>query len=159
VILTVTDNAGLISSFSELVTVFEQAPGPTPKVVPAFPPYITILILVCISAALLGFVVVFRDHLRVMLFQGTPHPILSTRKSKATGGTDIGQILDALFLEMEKHKRPFNKDTLLDAYCDMIIENVEANANVRLPDLSITEVEKIVDECFHSKIGEKIDKM
>lgn len=159
VILTVTDNAGLISSFSELVTVFEQAPGPTPKVVPASPPYITILILVCISAALLGFVMVFRDPLRVMLFQRTPHPILSTRKSKATGSTDIGQILDALFLEIEKHKRPFNKDTLLDAYCDMIIENVEANANVRIPDLSITEVEKIVDECFHSKIGEKIDKM
>jgi hypothetical protein len=79
--------------------------------------------------------------------------------SSGTGSANIEQILDSLFLTIEDNALPLNKDTLLDAYCDLIIENVETNANVHVPDLSITEVEKIVDELFHSKVGEQIDKM
>jgi len=157
VTLTVTDNSGLTSSVSQLVIVTEPALGPTTGTA-ASPPYLTILILVCIIGAVLGFVVVFREPLRTMLFHRTPHPRRSI-VSSGTGSANIEQILDSLFLTIENNALPLNKDTLLDAYCDLIIENVEANAKVCVPDLSITEVEKIVDELFHSKIGETIDKM
>jgi hypothetical protein len=158
VTLTVTDSSGLTSSISQLVIVTEQALGPTTGAV-ASPPYLTILILVCIIGAVLGFVVVFREPLRTMLFHRTPHPRKRIILSSGTGSANIEQILDSLFLTIEDNALPLNKDTLLDAYCDLIIENVETNANVHVPDLSITEVEKIVDELFHSKVGEQIDKM
>jgi len=158
VTLTVTDNSGLTNSVSQFVVVSEQAPGATTEVVAFSPSYLTILILACIIGALLGFIVVFRDPLRAMLFQGTSYPSQSIVSSD-NGVAEIEQILDSLFLEMENNASPLSKDTLLGAYCDVIIENVEANAHVHLPGLSIADVERIVDERFHSKIGEKIDKM
>lgn len=157
VTLTVTDNSGLTNSISQFVVVSEQTPGATTEVVAFSPPYLTILILACIIGALIA-VVVFRDPLRTMLLQRTLHPSLSI-VSSGTGIVEIEHILDSLFLEMENNALPLSKDTLLGAYCDMIIENVEVNAHIHLPGLSIADVERIVDERFHSKIGEKIDKM
>jgi hypothetical protein len=115
--------------------------------------------LVGVLGALLVFVVVFRDQLRAMLFRGPPVPSASPASSSKTEIAEIEELLDALFLDMQKQAIPVSKESLLDAYCDLIIENVEANTDVQLPDLSIAKIEKIVDELFLSKVNEKIDGM
>jgi len=159
VTLTVTDDAGLTSSVTMVVTVSAQAPSPPPVEKVSSPSYVPLFALVGVLGALLVFVVVFRDQLRAMLFRGPPVPSASPASSSKTEIAEIEELLDALFLDMQKQAIPVSKESLLDAYCDLIIENVEANTDVQLPDLSIAKIEKIVDELFLSKVNEKIDGM
>jgi hypothetical protein len=159
VILTVTDDAGLTSTVTMVVTVSAQAPSPPPVTTVSLPSYLPLLALAGVLGALLVFVVVFRDPLRAMLSRGRPAPAGSTVSTSDSEVTEIEEILDALFLDMQRQAIPVCKESLLDAYCDLIIENVEADAKVRLPRLNIAQVERIVDENFHSKVSEKIDKM
>lgn len=160
VTLTVTDDTGLTSSVTMVVTVFAQATSPLPVAKASSPSYyLPLLALVGFLGALLVFVVVFRDPLRAMLSRRTPVPSGSTMGSSDPEVSEIEELLDALFLDMQKQAIPVSKENLLDAYCDLIIENVEAGEDVHLPDLDIAAVEKIVDERFHSKVSEQIDKL
>jgi chitodextrinase len=159
VTLTVTDDTGLTSSATMMVTVSAQTPSPPPVTTISLSSYVPFIALVGVLGALLVFVVVFRDPLRAMLFRGTPVPSVRTMSSSESDVAEIEELLDMLFRDINKQAIPVSKERLLDAYCDLIIENVEANVGVRLPHLSIAEVERIVDENFHSKVSEKIDKM
>jgi PKD repeat protein len=160
VTLTVTDDTGLTSSATMAVTVSAQVPSPPPGTTGSLPSYLPMGALAGILGAFLVFVVVFRDSLRAMLFQRRPTPTgSSTVSSSVSEVAEIEEILDALFLGMQKQAAPVSKNSLLDAYCDLIVTELEGDSDVRLPSLNITEVEKIVDELLHSKVSEKIDKM
>jgi chitodextrinase len=158
VTLTVTDDTGLTSTMTRIVTVSAQAPNSPPVTTTSLSSYLPLLALVGVLGALLVFVVVFRDPLRAMLSRGRPIPAGSTVSALDSEVTEIEEILDALFLDIQQQAIPVSKESLLDAYCDLIIENVEADAKVRLPHLNIAQVERIVDETYHARITEKIDK-
>ncbi|HVQ01590.1 MAG TPA: PKD domain-containing protein, partial [Candidatus Thermoplasmatota archaeon] len=159
VTLTVTDDAGLTSAVTMTVTVSAPVPSLPPETAVAQPSYLPLIVLVGALGAVLVLVVVFRDPLRSLLSRGGPVPTGSTTSASTLGVTEIEELLDALFLDLQKQKLPISEKSLLDAYCDLIIEKVEADANVRLPDFSIAQVERIVDDVFHARISEKIDKL
>jgi len=164
VTLTVTDNSGLTYSYSQIVSI------PLGAVVPAgdgndlhgndfLQSNSSVIILIIASVTLLILLFVFRNNIQDLFLQKRIETSQRRLAQFDRNTADIGQIVDELFSEM-KHKTQIpSKDSILDAYCDAIIEKVKANADVHLPDLSLAEVEKIVDDCFHSKISEKIDKM
>jgi chitodextrinase len=158
VTLTVTDNSGLTSSASQLVVVSGQASGSSPQGMSGIP-YLSILVLLVVLGAALGLVYYFRDPLWMMLFGRTHAQTKNGVASIDSEAQYIERILDSLFAEMKKQAVPLSKENLLDAYSDVIIESVETQKDVRLPDLSITKVERIVDERYHAEICEQIDKM
>jgi hypothetical protein len=158
VTLTVTDDSGLTSSSTQQITVSAEAVVPASGS-SAAASYIMYLVLVGVLGVVCGFVVVFRKPLKTMLTQRGSPPVGTSRTRKGIGGTNIEGILDSLFVDMERHRIPLNKETLLDLYCDKIIENVEANPRVALPELNIVQVERIVDDCFHAKVKDKVDKL
>ena len=93
------------------------------------------------------------------MFRRAALPVIS-RGAAARGSEDeIKDLLDVLFLDIKGHSLPISKENLLDAYCNLIIENVEVNPKVRLPQLNIAQVERIVDETYHGRITAKIDKI
>jgi hypothetical protein len=159
VTLTVTDDTGLTSSVTMAITVFTQASTPPPVAKASSPSYVPMFALIGVIGTLLVFIVVFRDPLWAFLFARSSIPSRSTLNSSDSEIATIEELLNKLFLDMQRHALPTSKENLLEAYCDLIVENVEANADVRLPNLSITEVERIVDESFHARVTQKIDKM
>ena len=52
-----------------------------------------------------------------------------------------------------------SKETILNAYSDIVVAKVEENPTSRLPELSIEEIEKLVDRRIQSKIEAAIDKL
>jgi hypothetical protein len=160
VTLTVTDNTGLTSRVSQQVSVAAPGftPGPQPGAVSA-PSSMMILGMLGVLAVFGVLLVVFRGPLRALLSRRAPvsSPVVARASAAEVGGVE--EILDALFQDLQQQAVPLSTDVLMEAYCDLIIENVEANPMVRLPSLSIVEVERIVDERYHAEICEKIDQL
>jgi hypothetical protein len=160
VTLSVTNDQGLTSVVSQTVTVaFASEPGTkavTPVSAWSYGPW---LALAGVLGALFVCVVLFREPLRAFLFRRTPVATSGLAGSSDAGPDEIMELLDALFLDMKQHAVPLSKNSLLDTYCDFILEHVAVRADAHLPALSLVEVERIVDETYHLRILEKIDKM
>jgi hypothetical protein len=108
----------------------------------------------------LGLLFVFREPLRLLLRgRETPAPGQAPVASSDSEVNYIERILDTLVLDLKKTPGSLSKETLLEAYSDVVIEAVETNADVRLPTLSIPSVEKIVNERYHAEICKILDNM
>jgi PKD repeat protein len=159
VTLTVTDDTGLTNTVTMVVTVVAQTPSVPSTTTGSLLGYLPLLALVGVLGAVLVLVFVFREPLQSMLSGKKPVPTTKSSVSTVSEIREIKELLDSLFLDMQQQSIPVSKQSLLEAYCDLIIENVEANVKVRLPHLNIAAVERMVDESFHSLITHKIDKM
>ena len=160
VTLIVTDDQGLTSTVSQYVTVSSaEAPSAPPTPQPSLPSWVPLLALVGVLGALVVFMVVFREPLRTFISRRAPLPTPESGRSIKESVDEIKELLDALYLDMKEHALPLNKESLLDAYCDLILEHVSNDERARLPELSLAEVERIVDETFYHRVVEKVDRL
>jgi PKD repeat protein len=174
VTLTVTDNSGLTSSMHQIVVVAAPAASPESQPTSGIPSYFPFLLLAVVVDVVLILVYVFRDALWMMLFGGRATPTSQTQSAESqedavshqptTVSSDddvryIEKILDRLFLDLKKKAAPLSKESLLEAYSEVIIQAAEVQNDVRFPRLSIAEVERLVNERYHADICEFIDKL
>ena len=159
VTLTVIDNAGNTVTISKVVTIVAASEAPTSNEQNFFQSNTSVIILTAIVIPLLILLLVYRDRIEQLFVQNR---IEASRKRLALGSSDtseIDQIIDKLFREVNLITPSSSKETILNAYSDLIVGKVEENAAFRPPDLSIDEIEKLVDRRIQSKIEEKVDKM
>ena len=157
VTLTVTDNAGMTYSSSQMVRITsssEASPGAG-----FLKPNDIMILLVAVGVTGLVLLFVYRYRTREI----TLTKRIETSKRRLAlidqGTADIDQIVDALFAEIQRKKQTPRTDVLLDAYNDMIVDRVEKNPAIAIPSVSIDAVESLVDRRVHAMIIEKLDKM
>jgi len=159
VTLTVTDNAGMTSTVSRLVTIAESPGTPTGQGISLLKPNELLMVLGIAMITSLVLLFVYRFRTRGITLQkqieASKHRLALMDHETA----DIDQIVDALFAEYQKRKQTPRTDTLLDAYNDLIVGRVERNPAIAIPRLNIDQVEQLVDRRVHTMIAEKLDKM
>lgn len=159
VTLTVTDNAGTHTSFSQVVTIAASSGASTGLGISFLTPNEIMVILVAVAVTGLVLLFVYRYRTREVFLQ---KQIDSSKRRLALmdqGTADIDSIVDALFSEVKHRKQTPRTDTLLDAYNDLIVGRVEKNPAIVIPAISIDKVEDLVDRRIHAMIVEKIEKM
>jgi chitodextrinase len=159
VMLTVTDNAGMNYSFSQVVRITASADASTGLGAGFLQPR-DIMILVA-ALVITGLVVAFVYRYRTREITLQKH-IDSSKQRLASldqGTADIDQIIDSLFAEITHRKQTPRTDILLDAYNALIVGRVERNPAIAIPTLSITEVEILVDNRIHAMIVSKIERL
>jgi chitodextrinase len=159
VTLIVTDNSGMSYSKTQLVIVSVMTVE-SPSGKNALLPF-SYRVLACavIIGLFLGCIIIFRNRIKTFLIERSIDT--SQRKIARFNGemTGLDQVLDSLFLDMEKKTKEPNADYILSTYCDIIINKIEKKVDFFLPDLSIEEVEKLIDDRIHAMIVAKIDKL
>ena len=73
--------------------------------------------------------------------------------------SDIDQIVDSLFFEMKQKSQIPTKDSILDAYNDLIIGKIEKNIAFSLPSLNVDEIERLIDRRIQAEIEAEVDKL
>jgi hypothetical protein len=159
VTLTVTDNAGMNSSFSQMIQIIDTSQASTGFGAGFLKPNEILILLAVIGVTGLVLYGIYRYRTREVTLQ--KH--IETSKHRLAlldqGTADIDQIVDALFAEMKQRKQTPRADMLLDAYNDLIVGRVERNPAIVIPSVSIDAVENLVDRRIHTMIAEKIDKL
>jgi PKD repeat protein len=160
VTLTVFDSSALNASISALVTVSERSEGSMKQgsgLLWWSPAGGIILVIIC--AVFVGCVIAFRNNIRLRIVK---RRITTSKKRMVTlkaSTIDIDEILDALFLNLDMRLKNPSTDSVLTAYSNLIIDNVEKGAAFHIPDLSIAEVERLVDERIQAKMKEKTARL
>jgi hypothetical protein len=159
VTLTVTDNNGLTLKTSQVVTIAASSVVPTKNGTNFFQSNSSVIFLLIVFVSVLVVLLVFRNKILELNLQRrieTSH----LRLAQFPGDTaEIDSIVDALFADIKNKSLIPNKISIMDAYNDLIMGKIETNAAYRPPDLSIDEIEKLVDRRIQSKIEETVDKM
>ena len=91
------------------------------------------------------------------MFRRAALPVISSGAAARKSEDEIKDLLDVLFLAIRGHSLSISKENLLDAYCELFLEQVPVDPNSHPPELSLAEVEQIVDETFHERILRKIN--
>lgn len=159
VTLTVTDNAGMNYSSSQVVSIAASSDASTGKGIPILQPNDIIIILVAVAITGLVVLFVYRYRTRDVSLQKQIDASKLRLALMDQGTADIDSIVDALFTEVKQRKQTPRADMLLDAYNDLIVGRVEKNPAIVIPDVSIDTVESLVDRRIHAMIAEKLDKM
>jgi len=159
VTLTVTDNAGMTFTTSQVVSIAAGSLVPTEKGNDFLQSNSSAIILIIALIAVLILLLVFRNTIQELFLQRRIETSQRNLAQFERNTADIDQIVDSLFLEMKQKTKNPSTAYILNAYSDLIIGNVEKNAAFHVPDLSIVEVERIVDGLIHSKIVAKLEKI
>jgi chitodextrinase len=152
VTLTMIDDAGLTVTMSQVVSIVAGAAAPTEAENNFFQSNSGVIVLIVVVIPLLVLLVVFRDRIEQLYVQNR---IESSRRRLSQVSGDIfktDQIIDKLFREVNLITPTPSKETILNAYSDIVVAKVEENPTSRLPELSIEEIEKLVDRRIQSKI-------
>jgi hypothetical protein len=159
VILTVTDNAGMNTSYSQVVRIIDDSQASTGFGTGFLKPN-EIMILVS-ALGVMGLVLygIYRYRTRDVTLQKHIDASKHRLANMDQGTADIDQIVDALLTEVQHRKQTPRTDMLLDAYNDLIIGRVEKNPAIAIPSVSIDTVESLVDRRVHAIIVDKLDKM
>jgi hypothetical protein len=159
VTLKVIDDTGMTYTSSQIITIVLPVIAPAESWVDYVRAHSSMLLFVVAIAVVLGLLVVFRGRIQdVFVSRG----IETSQRRLAqydTDAVDINALVDALFSERKRHPDLPIKETILDAYNELIVGKIEKNVPFQLPSLNIDEVEKIVDQRIHDKIGDEIDKL
>jgi chitodextrinase len=159
VTLKVTDNSGMTYTTSQVISITFAVVAPAESWVDYVKEHSTMLAILGIIVAVLGVLLVFRSRLQdVVLRRG----IETTEKRLAhydNDSVDIDNLVDALFAERKRRPDMPLKETILDAYNDLVIGKIEKNVGFKLPSITIDEVERKVDQRLHDKIGDEVDNL
>jgi hypothetical protein len=159
VTLTVIDDAGMTVTFSKVVNIVAGSEAQTGNEQNFFQSNSSLIILTVIAIPLIILLVVYRDRIEHLYVQKR---IEASRRRIALGYSDtseIDQLLDTLFGTMTPLTPTPSKKMILNAYSDLIVAKVEKNTAYHPPDLSIEEIEKLIDRRIQSKIEEEVDKL
>jgi hypothetical protein len=159
VTLTVTDNAGMNYSSSQVVRITDSSDASTGGGAGFLRPNDIMIILAAVAVTGLVLLFVYRYRTREVTLQKQ----IDTSKRRLAlmdqGTADIDSIVDELFHEVKRRKQTPRADMLLDAYNDLIVGRVEKNPAITIPGISIDKVESLVDRRIHAMIVEKIDQL
>jgi chitodextrinase len=159
VTLTVTDNAGMNYSSSQVVRITDSSQASTGAGAGFLRPNDLMILLVVATITGLMLLFVYRYRTREVSLQKHIDASKQRLALMDQGTADIDAIVDALFSEVQHRKQTPRADTLLDAYNALIIGRVEKNPAIAVPNLSIDKVESLVDRRIHAMIVEKIEKL
>lgn len=159
VTLKVTDNSGMSYISSQIITITPTTVALEENLIDFLQTNRTTIIVLLASVIILGFLFVYRKKIQNFLLQRD----IGTSQRKLTqfdrNAVDIDALVEALFLERKRKPEIPTKETILDAYNDLIIGKIEKNISFQLPDLCINEVEILVDRRLQKKIEAKVDKL
>jgi chitodextrinase len=159
VTLTVMDNSGLNTSFSQMIHITDSSQASTGFGFSFLKPGDFLIILAAILVTGLVILFLYRFRTREVTLQKHINASKQRLAIMDQGTADINQIVDALFAETKQRKQTPRTDTLLDAYNDLIIGRVEKNPAIAVPNVSVNKVETLIDSRIHAMIVEKLDKM
>lgn len=159
VTLTVTDNAGMDYSYSQVVRITDGSEASPGLVAGFLRPNDIIILLVAVAVTGLVLLFVYRYRTREVTLQKHIDSSKHRLALMDQGTADIDQIIDTLFAEMKHRKQTPRTDILLDLYNALIVGRVERNPVIVIPTLSINEVENLVVRRIHAMIVEKLDRM
>jgi PKD repeat protein len=159
VTLTVTDNACMTFSSSQVVTIAASSDAIAGKGTPLLQPNDIMILFVALVVTGLILLFVYRYRTREVSLQKHIDASKLRLALMDQGTADIDSIVDALFTEVKQRKQTLRADMLLDAYNDLIVGRVEKNPAIVIPNISIDKVESLVDRRIHDMIIEKLDKM
>jgi PKD repeat protein len=157
VTLTVIDNKGITSILSKVISIVAGSEAQTENEQNFLQSNSNLIILTAVAIPLLIPLLVYRDEIEELYVQKR---IETSRRRLALGFNDtseIDQILDKLFFGNNQKVPILTSDSILAVYSGMIIENVEKNTAYRPPNLSINEIEKLVNHRIQYKIEEEVD--
>jgi hypothetical protein len=159
VTLTMIDNTGITVTLSKVISVLAGSEAQAGNEKNFLQSNSNLIILITVAIPLLIPLWVYRDKIEASYVQKR---IATCRRRLALGFSDsseIDRILDELFLGMNQKVPILTKDSILAAYSDLIVGKVEVNTAYRPPDLSINEIEKLVNRRIQSKIKDEVDKL
>jgi chitodextrinase len=159
VTLTVTDNAGMNYSSSQVVRITDSSDASTGAGAGFLKPNDIMILLVALGVTGLVLLFVYRYRTREVSLEKQIDASKQRLAIMDQGTADIDQIVDALFAEVQHRKQTPRIDTLLDAYNALIIGRVEKNPAIAIPTISIDKVESLVDRRIHAMIVEKIERL
>jgi PKD repeat protein len=157
VTLTIIDNTGMTGNLSKVISIVAGSEAQTGNEKNFLQSNSNLIILTAVAIPLLIPLLFYRDEIEEVYVQKR---IETYRRRLALGFNDtseIDQILDKLCLGMN-HKIPIlTNDSILAVYSEMIIEKVEKNTAYHPPNLSINEIENLVNRRIQYKIEEEVD--
>ena len=161
VTLTLTDNAGLTSNTSQIVSIAASSNASTGQGAGFgfIGPNDMIILLVAVAITGLVLLFVYRYRTRELSLQKQIDASKRRIALMDQGTADIDSIIDALFTEMKQRRQTPRTDILLDAYNDLIVGRVEKHPALAIPNASLDRVESLVDRRVHALIAQKIDQM
>jgi len=159
VMLTVTDNAGMNYSYSQMVRITDGSEASTGFGAGFLQPNDIMILLVAVAVTALVLYCVYRYRTRGITLQRHIDASKQRLAIMDQGTADIDSIVDALFAETQRRKQTPRTDVMLDAYNDLIVGRVEKNPAITIPTISINEVENLVDRRIHAMIVEKLEKL
>jgi energy-converting hydrogenase Eha subunit E len=159
VILTIIDNAGMNSSFSQTVNILDTSAASTGFGLELLTPNEMMILMCAIGILCVMLYSLYRFRTRDIILQKHIDASKQRLAVMDQDTSDIDKIIDSLFAEVKQRKQVPRADMLLDAYNDLIVGRVENNPAIQIPSLSVAEVEQRVDRRIHQMIAEKIDKL
>jgi chitodextrinase len=162
VILTVTDNSGLTANSSQVLSVASVTGASTGGdfgFLSLFPPLDVLLLIIVVIMIAVGALLYSRYRPQKVLV--SKHVERSTQNPApiSTSMADINQIVDGLFMEVKSRRQVLKTDSILDAYNTLIVRRMEQNPGSTIPNVSMNQVEELVNRRIHALIAEKIDQL
>ena len=164
VILTVTDNSGLTTDISQVLSVASVTGSSTGGdggfgFLSMFPPLDVLLLIIVVILIVVGVFLYSRYKPQRVIV--SKHVERSTQKPARVGTpmVDINQIVDGLFTEVKSRRQMLKTDSILDAYNTLIVGRMEQNPGSAIPNVSMNQVEELVNRRIHTLIAEKIDQL
>jgi chitodextrinase len=159
VTLKVTDNSGMTSTSSQVVSIMLAVITPAESWIDYIQAQSSIFIILFALVTIFGLLVVFRTRIRdVFVRRGVE---TSQRKLAQfdSDSVDIDALVDAFFSERKRRPEIPIKEAILNAYNDLIIAKIEKNIAFQLPYHNFDEVERLVDQLILAKIRDEVDKL
>jgi len=156
--LTVIDNDGLTFTLIQVVGVASGSAAPVGND-NGFLQTNSVILLTIVLVTVLMVLLVFRDKIQKIFIQKRIQTSQRRLAQFDRSTADIDQIVDALFLEMKQKTLTPTRSSIRQAYTDLIRGKAEKNPSFVPPDLSIDEIERLVDRRIQAKMNEKIDEM
>jgi hypothetical protein len=154
VTLTIIDNTGMTGNLSKVISIVAGSEAQTGNEKNFLQSNSNLIILTAVAIPLLIPLLFYRDEIEELYVQKR---IETCRRRLALGFNDtseIDQILDKLCLGMNQKIPILTNDSILAVYSEMIIEKVEKNTAYHPPNLSINEIEKLLNRRIQYKIEE-----
>ncbi len=157
--LTVTDNDGLTFTLMQVVSIATASAAAVGNDNGFLETNSVVILLTIALVTVLMVLLIFRDKIQKIFIQKRIETIQRRLAQFDRSAADIDQIVDALFLEMRHKTLTPTRSSIREAYTDLIRGKAEKNPSFVAPDLSINEIERLVDRRIQAKIEEEIDEL
>jgi len=159
VTLTMIDNTGIAITLSKTIRIEAGSEAQIENEKNFLQSNSILIILTTIAIPLLILLLFYRDEIEALYVQKRIETSRRRLTLRFNDTSEIDKILHTLFLGENQKVPILMKDSILAMYNDLIILKVEENTAYHPPNLSINEIEKLVNRRIQSKIEKETDKL